>query len=122
MQVKEMELQKILNEKNLTPMMAQYVRTKLENLDTVLLYRLGDFYEFFFDDAIEMSKVLDLTLTGKDCGLDARVPMCGIPYHLAEECIDKLLSLGYKVATCETSTNLKEITQISYYYPIPKTH
>lgn len=102
-----MEIQKILNEKNLTPMMAQYVRTKLENLDTVLFYRLGDFYEFFFDDAIEMSKVLDLTLTGKDCGLESRAPMCGIPYHAAEGYINKLLSLGYKVAICEQTTDPK---------------
>lgn len=102
-----MEIQKILDEKNLTPMMAQYVKTKLENLDTILFYRLGDFYEFFFDDAIEMSKVLDLTLTGKDCGLESRAPMCGIPYHAAEGYINKLLSLGYKVAICEQTTDPK---------------
>lgn len=100
-----MEIQKILNEKNLTPMMQQYIKTKMENMDTILFYRLGDFYEFFFDDAVEMSKVLDLTLTGKDCGLETRAPMCGIPYHAAEGYINKLLSKGYKVAICEQTTN-----------------
>ncbi|MBO5885047.1 MAG: hypothetical protein J6Q51_04550, partial [Clostridia bacterium] len=82
-------------------MIKQYIRTKLENPDTIIFYRLGDFYEFFFEDAVEMSKVLDLTLTGKDCSLEERAPMCGIPFHAAEGYINKLISLGYKVAICE---------------------
>lgn len=105
-----MDLQKILDEKKCTPMMIQYVRTKMEYPDTVLFYRLGDFYEFFFDDAIEMSRVLDLTLTGKDCGLESRAPMCGIPYHAADGYINKLLSKGYKVAICEQTTDPKNKT------------
>ncbi len=105
-----MDLQKILDEKKCTPMMIQYVRTKMEYPDTVLFYRLGDFYEFFFDDAIEMSRVLDLTLTGKDCGLETRAPMCGIPYHAADGYINKLLSKGYKVAICEQTTDPKNKT------------
>lgn len=105
-----MDLQKILDEKKCTPMMIQYVRTKMDYPDTVLFYRLGDFYEFFFDDAIEMSRVLDLTLTGKDCGLESRAPMCGIPYHAADGYINKLLSKGYKVAICEQTTDPKNKT------------
>ena len=65
----------------LSPMMQQYVLTKEQYKDAILLYRLGDFYEMFFEDAITASKALDLTLTGKDCGLEERAPMCGIPYH-----------------------------------------
>lgn len=88
----------------LSPMMQHYLQTKENYKDAVLFYRLGDFYEFFFDDAIEMSRVLDLTLTGKDCGLDERAPMCGIPYHAAGGYIEKLVKLGYKVAICEQLT------------------
>ena len=103
-----MDLQKILDLDKTSPMMKQYIRTKLEYPDTVLFYRLGDFYEFFFDDAVEMSKVLDLTLTGKDCSLEERAPMCGIPYHAADGYINKLISLGYKVAICEQTTSPKD--------------
>ncbi len=103
-----MDLKSILNYEKTSPMIKQYIQTKLEYEDAILFYRLGDFYELFFDDAIEMSKVLDLTLTGKDCGLDERAPMCGIPYHAAESYINKLISLGYKVAICEQTTNPKE--------------
>lgn len=103
-----MDLKSILNYEKTSPMIKQYIQTKLEYEDAILFYRLGDFYELFFDDAIEMSKVLDLTLTGKDCGLDERAPMCGIPYHAAESYINKLISLGYKVAICEQITNPKE--------------
>lgn len=85
----------------LTDVMREYVNTKEEYKDAVLFYRMGDFYEFFFEDAVEMSRALDLTLTGKDCGLDERAPMCGIPYHAAESYINKLIKLGYKVAICE---------------------
>ena len=85
----------------LTDVMREYVNTKEEYKDAVLFYRMGDFYEFFFEDAVEMSRALDLTLTGKDCGLDERAPMCGIPFHAAETYINKLIKLGYKVAICE---------------------
>lgn len=88
----------------LSPMMQHYLQVKEKYKDAVLFYRLGDFYEFFFEDAIEMSKVLDLTLTGKDCGLEERAPMCGLPYHAADGYIEKLVKLGYKVAICEQMT------------------
>ena len=81
--------------------MQQYLAVKEQHKDHVLFFRLGDFYEMFFDDAILASKELDLTLTGKECGLDERAPMCGIPYHAAEPYIQKLLKKGYKVAICE---------------------
>lgn len=87
--------------KRCTPMMATYIDTKLQNEDCILFYRLGDFYEMFFDDALKASKLLDLTLTGKDCGLENRAPMCGIPYHAAEQYIAKLVAAGEKVAVCE---------------------
>lgn len=85
-------------------MMQHYLQMKEQYKDCVLFYRLGDFYELFYDDAIEISNVLDLTLTGKNCGLDERAPMCGVPYHAAEGYIAKLVSLGYKVAVCEQLT------------------
>lgn len=84
-----------------SPMMQHYLNTKKEYADCILFYRLGDFYEMFFDDAIEVSKELELTLTGKDCGQQERAPMCGIPYHAAEGYINKLVSNGHKVAICE---------------------
>jgi len=85
----------------LSPMMQHYFQIKEKYKDAVVFYRLGDFYEMFFDDAIEVSKVLDLTLTGRDCGLDERAPMCGIPFHASENYIAKLIKQGYKVAICE---------------------
>lgn len=85
----------------ITPMMAQYLKTKEEYPDSILFYRLGDFYEMFFDDAIKASRELEITLTGKDCGLAERAPMCGIPYHSASVYIAKLIAKGYKVAICE---------------------
>ena len=85
----------------LSPMMQQYVATKEEHKDCILFYRLGDFYEMFFYDAKLVSKELELTLTGKDCGLEERAPMCGVPYHAAEGYINKLVSRGYKVAIGE---------------------
>lgn len=85
----------------LSPMMQQYVNTKEQYKDCILFYRLGDFYEMFFDDAILVSKELELTLTGKDCGLEERAPMCGVPYHAADVYINKLVSKGYKVAIGE---------------------
>ena len=85
----------------LTPMMKQYLETKKEYPDCILFYRLGDFYEMFFEDALTASKELEITLTGKNCGLEERAPMCGIPYHAVEGYLNKLVSKGYKVAICE---------------------
>ena len=87
--------------KKFSPMMQHYLQTKEKYKDCVLFYRLGDFYEMFFDDAVNVSRELELTLTGKDCGQDERAPMCGIPYHAAENYIAKLIEKGYKVAICE---------------------
>ena len=84
-----------------SPMMQHYLATKEKYKDCILFYRLGDFYEMFFDDAVNVSRELELTLTGKDCGQEERAPMCGIPYHAAESYIAKLVSNGHKVAICE---------------------
>lgn len=84
-----------------TPMMQQYLKIKEKNKDSILFYRLGDFYEMFFDDAVLASKELDLVLTGRDCGKEDRAPMCGIPYHSAEGYISRLVQKGYKVSICE---------------------
>lgn len=86
---------------DLTPMMQQYMETKKQYQDCILFYRLGDFYEMFFDDALTASKELEITLTGKACGLEERAPMCGIPYHAVEGYLTKLVNKGYKVAICE---------------------
>ena len=85
----------------LSPMMQKYLETKEEYKDCILFYRLGDFYEMFFDDALTASKVLEITLTGKNCGLEDRAPMCGVPFHSVEPYITKLIENGYKVAICE---------------------
>lgn len=85
----------------LTPMMQQYLETKKQYADCILFYRLGDFYEMFFEDAKTVSKELELTLTGKACGLEERAPMCGVPYHAVEGYLTRLVSRGYKVAICE---------------------
>lgn len=82
-------------------MMRHYDGIKAQNPDCIIFYRLGDFYEMFYDDAVKASKILDLTLTGRDCGLDERAPMCGVPYHAANEYIAKLVAAGEKVAVCE---------------------
>lgn len=84
-----------------TPMMQAYLKTKEEYRDAILFYRLGDFYEMFFDDAITASKELDLVLTGKNCGVKERAPMCGIPFHAADSYVTRLVDKGYKVAICE---------------------
>lgn len=84
-----------------TPMMQHYLQTKEEYKDCILFYRLGDFYEMFFDDAILVSKELELTLTGKSCGMEERAPMCGIPFHAAEGYLNRLVANGHKVAICE---------------------
>ena len=90
-----------VDKSKLSPMMQHYVSIKESYPDIIIFYRLGDFYEMFFEDAILVSHELELTLTGKQAGLDERVPMCGIPYHAAEIYIDKLIKKGYKVAICE---------------------
>ena len=90
-----------MDEAKLSPMMRQYLESKKEVPDALLFYRIGDFYEMFFEDAIKASKALDLVLTGKDCGLEERAPMCGIPYHAADSYVSKLVSQGFKVAIGE---------------------
>ncbi len=85
----------------LSPMMQHYMQVKEQYPDCFLFYRLGDFYEMFFDDAIEGSKILELTLTGKDCGMEERAPMCGVPYHSVDTYINKMIHAGHKVAICE---------------------
>ena len=85
----------------MTPMMEQYFEVKEQYKDFLLFYRLGDFYEMFFDDAITASRVLELTLTGRDCGEAERAPMCGVPFHAADTYIGRLIEKGYKVAICE---------------------
>lgn len=85
----------------LTPMMQQYMEIKKQHMDAILFYRLGDFYEMFFEDAKTASKELELVLTGRDCGLEQRAPMCGIPFHAADTYIARLVAKGYKVAVCE---------------------
>ena len=85
----------------LTPMMQQYMETKKQYPDCILFYRLGDFYEMFFEDALTASRELEITLTGKNCGQEERAPMCGVPYHAVEGYLSRLVSKGYKVAICE---------------------
>ena len=85
----------------LSPMMRQYLEIKEKNKDSLLFFRVGDFYEMFFDDAVTASRELELVLTGKDCGLEERAPMCGVPYHSCEGYIARLIEKGYKVAICE---------------------
>ena len=85
----------------LSPMMQQYFEIKKQHKDEILFYRLGDFYEMFFDDAITVARELDLTLTGRNCGLEERAPMCGVPFHSYETYLARLLAKGYKVAICE---------------------
>ncbi|MBQ3425995.1 MAG: DNA mismatch repair protein MutS [Clostridia bacterium] len=91
----------------LSPMMAHYLEVKEEYPDCIVFYRLGDFYEMFFDDAVNVSRELELTLTGRDCGLEERAPMCGVPFHSADTYISRLIDLGYKVAICEQVENPK---------------
>ena len=92
-------------ESRLSPMMQQYLQIKEQNPDAILFFRLGDFYEMFFDDAKLVSQELELTLTGKDCGLSERAPMCGVPFHAVETYLQKLIEKGYKVAICEQMTD-----------------
>ena len=92
---------KDININDVSPMMREYLKTKSEYEGIILFYRLGDFYEMFFDDAITASHELELTLTGKQCGLSERVPMCGVPHHAVNIYLEKLIEKGYKVAICE---------------------
>ena len=85
----------------LTPMMKQYMETKSQYQDCILFYRLGDFYEMFFEDALTASRELEITLTGKNCGQEEKAPMCGVPYHAVEGYLNRLVAKGYKVAICE---------------------
>ncbi len=91
-----------------TPMMQEYLKTKEEYKDCILFYRLGDFYEMFFEDAALASKELELTLTGKACGMEEKAPMCGVPFHAADSYINRLVSKGYRVAICEQVEDPKE--------------
>lgn len=97
-----------IDRKKLSPMMQQYFEVKDKYKDCILFFRLGDFYEMFFDDAVTVSKMLELTLTGRDCGLPERAPMCGIPYHSADMYIKRLIDMGKKVAVCEQLTDPAE--------------
>ncbi len=92
----------------LSPMMSRYLQTKEEYPDCILFYRLGDFYEMFFDDALTASRELELTLTGKNCGMEERAPMCGVPFHSASVYIQRLVAKGYKVAVCEQLEDPKD--------------
>jgi len=97
-----------VDRKKVSPMMKQYLETKDNYEDVILFYRLGDFYEMFFDDAINVSRELELTLTGKNAGLDEKIPMCGVPHHAANIYLDKLIEKGYKVAICEQVEDPKQ--------------
>ena len=97
----EQKISLIINKENLSPMMQKYIETKDNYMDCLLFYRLGDFYELFFEDAKIASRVLDIALTGRNCGLEEKAPMCGVPYHAVEVYIAKLIEKGYKVAICD---------------------
>lgn len=96
----------------LSPMMKQYLQVKQENPDCILMFRLGDFYEMFYEDAITASKVLDIVLTGRDCGEEERAPMCGIPFHAADSYIHRLIKAGYRVAVAEQMEDPKSVKGI----------
>ena len=85
----------------LSPMMEQYLSIKKQHPNEILFYRVGDFYEMFFEDALTASRELELTLTGKQCGMEERAPMCGVPFHAYETYVARLIAKGYKVAICE---------------------
>ena len=90
-----------VDKSKVSPMMLHYMEVKEKYKNTIVFYRLGDFYEMFFDDAIIASRELELTLTGRSAGLAEKVPMCGVPYHAKDVYIEKLIKKGYKVAICE---------------------
>ncbi|MGN0592965.1 MAG: DNA mismatch repair protein MutS [Ruminococcus sp.] len=95
----------VIDKEKLSPMMRQYLSVKEAYPDCLIFYRLGDFYEMFFDDAIRVSRELELTLTGRDCGLEERAPMCGVPYHSVDLYLKRLVERGYKIAICEQLTD-----------------
>ena len=101
-----------INREKLTPMMRQYFDVKDQYPDSILLYRLGDFYEMFFDDALIASKVLDITLTGRNCGLEDRAPMCGVPFHAVDGYVARLVANGYSAAICEQTENPAQTNDI----------
>ena len=92
-------------------MMTHYLETKKQYPDCILFYRLGDFYEMFFEDAKTVSRELELTLTGKDCGLEERAPMCGVPFHAVEGYLTRLVQKGYKVAIAEQMEDHAEMSR-----------
>ena len=100
-----------VNMEKVTPMMKQYIEIKKQNMDVVIFFRLGDFYELFFEDAINISRELELTLTGKSAGLDEKIPMCGVPHHAANIYIDKLVEKGYKIGICEQLEDAKNVAK-----------
>ena len=102
MERKDVDINKV------TPMMKQYLEIKSKNEDLIIFFRLGDFYEMFFEDAVKVSHELELVLTGKNAGLDERIPMCGIPHHAANSYIDKLIEKGYKIGICEQLEDPKD--------------
>ena len=95
MKLSEVDINKV------SPMMRQYIEVKNANPDVIIMFRVGDFYEMFFEDAINVSREIELTLTGKSCGLEERIPMCGVPHHAVNIYIEKLIEKGYKVGICE---------------------
>ena len=107
---------------SLTPLMSQYLALKEKYKDCLLFFRLGDFYEMFFEDALTASRELEIVLTGRDCGLEERAPMCGVPYHSVEGYVNRLIEKGYKVAICEQLTDpalskgLVERDRSTHYY------
>lgn len=103
---------KEVNIESVTPMMKQYLEIKRKNEDVIIFFRLGDFYEMFFEDAITVSQKLELTLTGKNAGLSEKIPMCGIPHHSSSTYIEKLVELGYKVGICEQLENAEDVKGI----------
>ena len=105
-----------------TPLMAQYKEVKEKYRDCLLFYRLGDFYELFYDDALTASHELELTLTGKSAGQDGRVPMCGVPFHAAELYIYRLIQKGYKVAICEQLEDPKKASCSFFLSQVPHQH
>ena len=102
MKISDVDINKV------SPMMRQYMEIKQNNPDIIIMFRLGDFYEMFFEDAINVSHELELTLTGKNAGLDERIPMCGIPYHAINMYLEKLVGNGHKVGICEQLEDPKE--------------
>ena len=99
----------------MSPMMQHYLGKKKENPECILLYRLGDFYECFFEDAELVSKALDIALTGRDCGDGQRAPMCGVPYHALDTYLSRLVEMGYKVAICEQLTEPQKGKMVEQY-------